>query len=111
MLQIRQEWFKRIEVKRDIAKALRDLVLREYSISPQDIDVAPTNIALIQNGRRTAISDAIAIFDTTYGSLRLTEPVFTDIQRLLERFSHAADLVRDQPEAAPISPELLILIG
>lgn len=105
VLRITAEWFTS-ELKKQFADALRSLIFREYSIAPQDVDVAATNIALIQGGQRLGVSDAIAIFDVTYGSLRLTEPVFTDLGDLLTRLSRAADLVGEKAEA-PVPKEFL----
>ena len=75
VLKIETGWMEEAGVKQELADALRDLLMREYSISPQDIDRAATNIALVMEGQRHSVSDAIVIYDATYGSLRLTEPV------------------------------------
>ena len=96
VLRVGEEWFKSPGVKQQLADALRSLIFREYSIAPQDVDVVATNIALVQGGQRLAVTDAIVVFDATYGSLRLTEPVFTDLSDLLDRFARAADLVGEQ---------------
>ena len=106
VLRVGEEWFKSPGVKQQLADALRSLIFREYSIAPQDVDVVATNIALVQGGQRLAVTDAIVVFDATYGSLRLTEPVFTDLSDLLDRFARAADLVGEQEEA-PIPDEVL----
>ena len=50
---------------------------------------------------RKAISDGIVIYDGTYGSLRLTEPIFTDLSRLIERFERATELT-EHDEDAPL---------
>ena len=90
-------------LKENISDALKDLVVREYSVSPQDINCVATNIALVQKGMRKAISDGIVIYDSTYGSLRLTEPIFTDLGRLIERFERAIELT--EPDEDPPLPE------
>lgn len=92
ILQIGQPWLREKGLKESIATTLKDLVIREYSVSSQDINCVATNIALVRNGMRKAISDAIVIYDSTYGSLRLTEPIFTDFDRLIERFERAIKL-------------------
>ncbi len=99
VLRIAQPWVREQGLKVQIATALKDAVLREYSVSPQDIDCVATHIALVRSGMREAISDAIVIYDGTYGSLRLTEPIFTDLGRLIERFEHAAALTEDDRDA------------
>ena len=47
VMRIDEDWFRRPRVKQEGAESLRDLVLREYSISPQDVDVTATNISMI----------------------------------------------------------------
>lgn len=105
VLRVTAEWFVP-GVKHQFADALRSLIFREYSIAPQDVDVVATNVALIQHGHRLGVHDTIVVFDATYGSLRLTEPVFTDLSDLLNRLSRAADLVGQQ-EDAPVPDETL----
>ena len=38
-----------------------------------------------------AVPDAVVVFDQTYGSLRLTERVFTELEHLLDRLAIGAD--------------------
>jgi DEAD/DEAH box helicase domain-containing protein len=106
VLQVAAEWFKASGVKQQFANALRNLIFREYSIAPQDVDVVATNIALVNGGQRLAVHDALVVYDATYGSLRLTEPVFTDLSDLLDRLARAADLV-GQREEAPVPDDIL----
>jgi DEAD/DEAH box helicase domain-containing protein len=106
VLRVAADWFKAPGVKQQFAAALKSLIFREYSIAPQDVDVVATNIALVQGGQRIAVHDAIVVFDATYGSLRLTEPVFTDLSELLDRLSRAAELVGER-EDAPVPVETL----
>ena len=77
---------------RQVATALRDLTVREYSILPQDIHSAATNIALVTGGQRKAVSDIIVVYDATYGSLRLTEPVFEELDVLIGRLERSSEL-------------------
>lgn len=105
LFQASGDWFRLSENKRRFADALRDLVLREHSIAPQDVDVAFTNISLLQAGRRVAISDAVVLFDSTYGSLRLSEPAFTQATSLIDRLRRACELVKS--DDAPVSPVFL----
>ena len=101
VLRIDQPWIREKGLKESIATALKDLVIREYSVSPQDINCVATHIAFVRNGMRKAISDGIVIYDGTYGSLRLTEPIFTDLSRLIERFERATELT-EHDEDAPL---------
>lgn len=106
VLRAAADWFKAPGVKQKFAAALKALFFREYSIAPQDVDVVATNIALVQGGQRIAVHDALVVFDATYGSLRLTEPVFTDLSELIDRLSRAAELVGDG-EDAPVPVDVL----
>ena len=92
VLKIEAQWMADGDKKRQLAKALRDLAVREYSIMPQDIDSAATNVALVTNGQRKAVSDVIVIYDATYGSLRLTERVFEELDTLISRLERSSAL-------------------
>jgi DEAD/DEAH box helicase domain-containing protein len=98
LIRITEEWFKSPGMKQYLANALHELVVREYSISPRDVSVTATNIAIVDNGQRLAVSDAIAVFDSTYGSLRLTERVFTELSGLIDRLEAAARAVGDEAQ-------------
>ena len=80
-------------LKSAIRHLLVDFAAREYSIAPQDIGSASTNISVQDGSGTQKRSDCIAVFDQTYGSLRLTERLFTDFDRLLGRIHKALDSV------------------
>lgn len=101
VLKIEEDWIKHPGTKTQLADALRDLVVREYSISPQDLGATATNIALVTNGQRCAVSDALVIYDATYGSLRLTEPVFNDLKRLIKRLERSSEFTSDDEALIP----------
>ncbi len=91
VLKIETQWMGE-DSKRRLADALRDLMVREHSISPQDVGGAATNIAMVVDGSRHSVSDAIVIYDATYGSLRLTEPVFNELGTLIARLERSSEL-------------------
>ncbi len=101
VLKIEAPWVTRDGMKRQLADALRDLMIREYSISPQDIGSTATNISLVMDGQRQSVSDAVVIYDATYGSLRLTEPVFNDLDALIVRLEQSSDLSSDEDALVP----------
>jgi DEAD/DEAH box helicase domain-containing protein len=70
VLRISSPWIAKID-KRRVAEALHGILIREFSISPADVDFAATNVSLIKNGQRQAALDVIVIYDATHGSLRL----------------------------------------
>ena len=103
VLRVAEPWFTQKGVKERIADVLRSLLLREYSISPSDVDVAATNVAMIRDGRREAVVNAIVLYDATNGSLRLSEPAYAKIRELLDRLRAAMELTPG--EADLLSPE------
>lgn len=93
ILKIEDEWFNSPTVRQEVADGLRELLARERSIAPQDIDSAHTNIAILEaNGPRRSISDVAVIYDSVYGSLRLTENLFDEFGRFIERLRRGAEL-------------------
>ena len=97
VMRIDEDWFRHSPgVKQRVADSLRDMMLREYSISAKDIDAAATNISMIRNGQREAVSDAPVLFDGTQGTLRLTEPAPGVVlpKDTLERISHIAGVYK-----------------
>jgi hypothetical protein len=78
---------------------------RQYSISPADVDCAATNIAAVRDGQRSAMVDAIVIYDATHGSLRLSEPAYTNLGSLIERLKTAVSMTPEKEDLLP--PEVL----
>lgn len=64
---------------------LKDTFLREYSILPQDVGSAATNIGMKGQDGTTRRGKSIVVFDQTYGSLRLTEKLYDNFLHVLER--------------------------
>ena len=90
VLRINRDWFKETSVKPTLADRLREVFVREYSVSPQDVGSAASNISvLIPDGNRLR-GGCIAVFDETYGSLRLTERLYLEFEHVLSRLSAAA---------------------
>lgn len=106
VLKIERPWMTDDGGKRQLADALRDLVIREHSISPQDIGGTAANIAMVEEGQRRSVSDAIVIYDATYGSLRLTEPVFNDLDTLIARLKRSCE---DSSDTDALVPERIAL--
>ncbi len=92
VIRIKESWFREKGVKQKISEALHELMLREYSILPQDIGRVSTNIALIRNGQLEHVSDAIVVYDALHGSLRLTERAYLKFDHLLDRFQHSVEI-------------------
>ena len=90
VLCIGQDWFKKESVKTLFSDKLREVFMHEYSVLPQDVGSAATNIWVRTpdgSGWRGAY---IAVFDQTYGSLRITERLYVKFTHILDRLSVAA---------------------
>ena len=88
-----------------IAEGLHDLLLRSFPVSPSDVDFAATNISPVRDGQRHAVSDVIAIYDATHGSLRLSEPLYDKLELLLERLRKAVNMT---PKELDLVPEEIV---
>ena len=65
---------------------LREVFSHEYSVLPQDIGSAATNITVRDGDGNVWRGGCVAIFDQTYGSLRLTENLYINFDHILERY-------------------------
>ena len=93
VIQIEEGWFADSSIRREIAGGLRDLLARDRSIAPQDIDSAHTNIALLKGGSLIRpIKDIVVIYDSVYGGLRLTETLFEAFGEYAQQLGAGADL-------------------
>lgn len=102
-IQISEAWFP--ACRSTIAEAIHSLLLREFSISPADVDYAATNISLVKDGQRHSVTDVIVIYDATHGSLRLSEPLYDKLDLLMERLRKAVDMT---PKEIDLVPEELV---
>ena len=105
VMRINEDWFRRRGVKQKISDMLRDLMLREYSISGQDVDAAATNISMIRDGQREVVSDALVLFDATQGTLRLSEPAYMRLDSLLVQLERSVNMT--PPDDDSLSPEVV----
>ena len=90
VLYINRDWFKKTSVKRTFADRVREVFVREYSVSPQDVGSAASNISVRTPNGGGLRGGCIAVFDETYGSLRLTERLYLKFEHVLARLSAAA---------------------
>ena len=98
VMRIDEDWFRKPGVRQRVASSLRDLMLREYSISPQDVDAAAKNISVIKNGQREPVANAIVLFDATHGTLRLTEPAYLQLVELLAQLGRSVRMTPPDQE-------------
>lgn len=98
--KIEEPWFAgsgppQIQVRKAVVEALTQLVQREKSISPNDIDSAYTNIAFYEAGAPRRATDTVVVYDSIYGGLRLTEALFAELPDFISRLEKAAQLAGD----------------
>jgi len=90
VLCVDKDWFKNGDVKRLVADELREVFAHEYSVLPQDVGSAATNISVRDSGGKVWRGGCVAVFDQTYGSLRLTERLYAEFEHILERLETVA---------------------
>jgi DEAD/DEAH box helicase domain-containing protein len=97
LIKIEDPWFagadtRNRHVRASLCEALLGLISRDRSIAPHDVDATSTNIALLTDAGPRRLTDAIVVYDSVYGGLRLTEELFSDFERYVSQLDHAADL-------------------
>ena len=112
IVKIEEPWFSGLKqdqasVRESVANGLLGLICRDRSISPQDVDAAHTNIALLTEAGPKRLTDAIILYDSVYGGLRLTENLFVEIGRYVEQLGRAADLAGEDAIVAESTTEKL----
>ena len=73
LIKISEPWFAgtgpQANTRSSIAEGLKQLLLREKSISPNDIDCAHSNIAFYVDAAPRRATDTVVIYDSIYGGL------------------------------------------
>ena len=82
--------------KRSFVTKLRDVFVREYSVAGQDVGTSWSNISVQQWEGGGIPGGCVAIFDETYGSLRLTERFFYQFEHLMDRLIAGAHADEDE---------------
>lgn len=95
VLCIHEDWFNQSKVKPIISERLREIFAHEYSVSPQDLGSAATNIAVIDGDGTRHNTGCVVIFDQTYGSLRFTEKLYLEFDLIVDRLISAVDVDPD----------------
>lgn len=102
--------FRSAALRRAFADRLRDLYCHEFSVLPRDIGVAVSGISIATSTGDRVRDNCIAIYDETYGSLRLTERMYSRFEKLLERFKAALDAGVEFWKPEDISPGISALL-
>ena len=105
IIEIDSDWFR--DARKTIADGIREMLSRDRSLAPQDVDHAHSRIRvktdMETNG--ASVADAIIIYDAVYGGFRLTENLFDDFERYLDKLVLGAD---KSGEDALLSRELAV---
>lgn len=112
VLRINEPWFAGVSdgamaVRREVASALKTLLVREYSIAPGEVGWVHSGIALQQPGGPRSINDGIVLFDDVQGGFRLVEPLFGEFGYFLKRLTRAAQMAGDQAMLSEVTVERL----
>jgi DEAD/DEAH box helicase domain-containing protein len=111
ILHFNSPLFRKAALRRAFAECLRDLFCHEYSILARDVSVAVTGISIATPSGDRVRDCSIAIYDETYGSLRLTERIFTDFGRLLDRLQSAASAGIELWRPEEVTPDINAVVG
>ena len=95
VLCIDHPWFKGGD-KRSFVTKLRDIFVREYGVARQDVGTSWSNTSVQQWDGGGVPGGCVAIFDETYGSLRLTERIFYQFEHLMDRLIAGARADEDE---------------
>lgn len=91
VLCLNREWF-RGDLKRTFVDRLWEIFIREYSIAPRDVGTAATRVSVRGHDGSAVKGRCVCVYDEVYGSLRLTERLFTDFESILDRMRAAASV-------------------
>ena len=97
MIRISEPWFsgdgeQQMAMRRAVGEAFEAMLVSAYGISPRDLRSAHTGLSLRGPDGAKRIDDAVVIFDSVIGGLRLSAPLFVDFAAILDRLARAAEL-------------------
>lgn len=112
VLRIDEPWFcgnsgAPLEMREKVGEALIVLLCRERGISPSEVKFANAGIALQQASGPRILNDALVVYDNVQGGLRLTEPLFSDLDQVLNRLALGAKLAGKEALLDEISVQRL----
>jgi len=100
VVKIEEDWFKSQAVKGEVARGLYDLLCRDKSIAPHDIDTSHANVRIGRGTQLQPANDAIIIYDSVYGGLRLTESLFYEIDGYMEQLRRAVEIAGEDAKVS-----------
>ena len=96
MLCIKRDWFKG-SIKQVLVDRPQEVFIREYSVAPQDVSSAASNISIRSLDGGELQHGCIVVYDETYGSLRLTERLYLEFKHVPGRLLAAVMPGSNQP--------------
>jgi DEAD/DEAH box helicase domain-containing protein len=101
VIRISEPWFagggdSSVKTRDRIAEALKVVLALEHNLAPADLRSAHHNINLCNVAGVRPIDDAIVVFDSVAGGLRLSAPLYSSFPALLDRLERAASLAGDE---------------
>ena len=88
VLCLNRSWFKGSH-KQEFVDRLCEVFIREYSIAPRDIGTAATRVSVRGHDGPPLRGRCVCVYDEIYGSLRLTERLFSDFEHIMDRLAKA----------------------
>jgi DEAD/DEAH box helicase domain-containing protein len=99
VVRISEPWFAgeaSTKTRHQVAEALSKVLAMEHNIAPAELRSAHHNVRICSLGGVKAIDDAIVVFDNVSGGLRLTAPLFSSFEVILDRLDRAVDLAGEE---------------
>ena len=81
VLIIWEDWFDDVNVRRNVARALRTVMCSRVSIHPADIRTTHQNVQVVRDGRSSEVRRAIILWDKVGGGLGLSKAVADNLGR------------------------------
>ena len=97
LIRLNEPWFNGQggaagDARKQVAQALKALLTSKRSIASSEIGYAHSGIAMHGAVGPQRIHDAVVLYDNMPGGVRLTEPLFSELEHFLERLRRGAEL-------------------
>lgn len=101
VIRIDEPWFRgrggaAAEARDRIGKALATILTRERGVAAGEVRWESSGIALYEKSGPRVLEDALVIFDDLCGGLRLTAPLYTELEAVLEQLGRGARMAGAQ---------------
>ncbi|MDT0506922.1 DEAD/DEAH box helicase [Novosphingobium sp. MMS21-SN21R] len=101
LIRIDEPWFRGrngapADLRDQVGRALAAVLFRECGIGPGEVRWEHSGISMYGLGSAQLLDDALVIFDDLPGGLRLTAPLFAELDHFLERLRRGAELAGEE---------------